>query len=80
MKKQLFDRMHNTVRKQLFHAGDRPPLLGSPSGIGAGAPLGSPSWCTMADFRLGASWLTMCAWGVARLHCCQMSANLGSAA
>lgn len=40
VKKQLFDRMHNTVRAQLFHAGSQPPLLGAASGIGA--PAASP--------------------------------------
>ncbi len=40
MKKQLFDRMHHTVRAQLFHAGSQPPLLGAASGIGA--PAASP--------------------------------------
>ena len=35
VKKQLFDRMHNTVRAQLFHAGSEKPLLGASSGIRA---------------------------------------------
>ena len=35
VKKQLFDRMHNTVRAQLFHAGSEKPLLGASSGIKA---------------------------------------------
>jgi hypothetical protein len=35
VKKQLFDRMHNTVRAQLFHTGSEKPLLGASSGITA---------------------------------------------
>jgi hypothetical protein len=37
VKKQLFDRMHNTVRNQLFHVGTEKPLLGASNGIKAAA-------------------------------------------